>query len=231
MRNQPYDTSGKWLVGHRGKALATVGGVVGVASCRSVQSETVQSAQLPDGLLEVTLAGQAEPALLLIEFCTYPESRVPEQLADDIMMVRQVKKVLPDLLAFVLRPQGKAEVPAGREERSRLGFTRANFGWKVVELWKLDTEEMLACPDVGVVPLVPRMRFAVAERLTLAPSPAATPLRPACHPVPSSGRQQPSSRSVCRRATRIGSFIARTWTVTRPMGVRPTRRTPSQRKW
>jgi hypothetical protein len=159
MPDQPYDKSSKWLVEHQGKALATVGGLTDVVSCRAVQSDVVQPRQLPDGLLEVRRRGQGEPAWLLVEFCTYPESRVPEQLMDDIMLVRQAKKVLPDVLALVLCPKGNAAVPEVYEEQSRFGFTRSGFRWKVVELWKLDAEQMLACPDVGVMPLVPLMKF------------------------------------------------------------------------
>jgi hypothetical protein len=159
MSDQPYDSSGKWLLNNEGKALALVGGLPDVVSCQSVQSEVVQPRQLPDGLLEVTLRGREAPLLLLVEFCTYPESRVPGQLMDDIMLVWQTRKVLPEVLAFVLCPKGQATVPSAGEARSELGWTRAAFGWKVVELWNLDAEQLLACPDVGVVPLVPLMRF------------------------------------------------------------------------
>jgi predicted transposase YdaD len=154
-----YDKSSKWLVEHQGKALAIVGGLTDVVSCQAVQADVVQPRQLPDGLLEVRLRSRAEPSLLLVEFCTYPEGRVPEQLMDDVMLVRQARKVLPDVLAIVLCPKGQMKVPEEYQERSELGFTRSAFGWKVVELWKLEAETMLACPDVGVVPLVPLMHF------------------------------------------------------------------------
>jgi hypothetical protein len=154
-----YDKSSKWLVEHQGKALAIVGGLKDVVSCQAVQADIVQPRQLPDGLLEVRLKGDQEPALLLVEFCTYPESRVPKQLNDDIQLVRQARGVLPDVLALVLCPKGQLAVPEHHAERSKLGFTRSEVGWKVQELWKLDAEAMLACPDVGVVPLVPLMAF------------------------------------------------------------------------
>ena len=159
MAEPVYDKSSKWLVDHQGKALAVVGGIKGVVSCKAVHAEVVQPRQLPDGLLEVWLHGEKEPALLFVEFCTYPESRVPKQMHDDIQMVRQARGVLPDVLALVLCPKGQMVVPDQYAETSRLGFTRTAVGWKVQELWKLDAEEMLGYPDVGVVPLVPLMRF------------------------------------------------------------------------
>src|SRR5205085_973280 len=139
----------------QGKALAILGGRRDVVSCKSVNAELVQSRQLPDGLLELTLTGRRDPVLLLVEFCTYPESRVPQQMHDDIQMVRQARGVLPDALALVLCRKGKLEVARRHEEVSELGFTHSGVGWKVQELWKLDAEEMLASPDVGVVPWVP----------------------------------------------------------------------------
>ncbi len=53
-----YDKSSKWLVEHQGRALAIVGGIKGVVSCKAVQADVVQPRQLPDGLLEVRLKDQ-----------------------------------------------------------------------------------------------------------------------------------------------------------------------------
>jgi len=36
--------------------------------------------------------------------------------------------------------------------RSRLQWSRLACGWKVVELWQLAAEELLAAGDVGLVP-------------------------------------------------------------------------------
>src|SRR5262249_44112620 len=90
--------------------------------------------------LEVRQRGRSEPRLVLVEFCTYPESRTPGQLMDDVMLVVQARKVLPEVLALVLCPKGKKEVPKGHEVRSELGWTRGAFEWKVQELWKLSAQ-------------------------------------------------------------------------------------------
>ena len=154
---QKYDRSSKWLLEHQGRGLAILGGLRDVVSCQAVQAEVVQPIQLPDGLLEVRQRGRKEPRLVLIEFCTYPESRTPGQLMDDVMLVVQARKVVPEVLALVLCPKGQARVPSGHEVRSELGWTRAAFEWKVQELWTLPAEQMLAVPDVGIVPWVPLM--------------------------------------------------------------------------
>jgi predicted transposase YdaD len=159
MAEQLYDKSSKWLLEHHGRAVALLGGLREVLSCKAVQAEVVQPRQLPDGLLEVRLAGRREPVLLLVEICTYPEKRVPRQVSDDLMMVRMNRGVLPDVLTLVLCPRGKLEVPDRQAEQSALGWSQTSFGWKVVPLWTLAAEELLGCADVGVVPWVPLTQF------------------------------------------------------------------------
>jgi predicted transposase YdaD len=152
-----YDLSSKWLLEHQGRAITLLSGRRDVISCKAVQSEVVQPRQLPDGLLEVRVQGQREPVLVLVEFCTYPEKRAVEQMMDDLRLVRQARGVLPDGLAVVLCPKGKYKIPEEGTVQSALGWSRERLSWKVVEVWTLPAEEMLACPDVGIVPLVPLM--------------------------------------------------------------------------
>jgi hypothetical protein len=159
MAEPVYDKSSKWLLEHHGRAVTLLGGLSEVTSSKAIQAEVVQPRQLPDGLLEVRLRGRREPVLILVEFCTYPESRAAAQMLDDLMLVRQARGVLPDGLALVLSRKGRVEVPDEQEVRSALGWSRALLGWKVVKLWTLPAEEMLASPDVGVVPWVPLMAF------------------------------------------------------------------------
>jgi hypothetical protein len=97
--------------------------------------------------------------LLLVEFCTYPEKRAVEQMMDGLRLVRQVRGVLPDGLALVLRPKGKYQIPEEGTTQSALGWSSETLRWKVQPLWTLPAEEMLALPDVGVVPWVPLMAF------------------------------------------------------------------------
>ena len=62
-------------------------------------------------------------------------------------------------LALVLRPKGRYEVPGEGRAQSALGCSTETLSWRVVELWKQSAEDMLASPDVGVVPWVPLMAF------------------------------------------------------------------------
>lgn len=94
-----------------------------------------------------------------MEVATYPEPRVQRQAADDLMLVYQARGVVPELLTLVLRERGQYRVPSAFEAQSDLGWAALHCTWKVVELWQVPAEELLAATDVGVVPWVPLTRF------------------------------------------------------------------------
>ncbi len=96
---------------------------------------------------------------LLVEFCTYPEKRVVDQMMDDLMLVKQVRGVLPEGLALILCPKGEYMVPEKGEFTSVLGWSKGWLSWKVLPLWTLLAEQMLLCPDVGMVPWITMMHF------------------------------------------------------------------------
>lgn len=156
---QVFDKSSKWLLEHHGSAVLHLAGLRDIAACRSLQSDVVQTRHLPDGLLEVRLRGQSRPRLILVEIATYPEPRVVRQAADDLMRVYQARGVMPELLTLVLRQRGQYRVPSEFEARSELGWTTLHCSWKVVELWQVPAEELLAAGDVGIIPWVPLTRF------------------------------------------------------------------------
>lgn len=159
MARQKYDRSSKWLIEEQGIGLLRLAGVSTALRSRALQPEVVQPATLPDGLLQVTLAGVAEPRLYLIEVATYPEKRVAEQMHDDIMLVRQARGCLPEALVLVLREKGTYRVPKTLEERSEGGWTTSAITWNVLEVWTLTAEAILNGPDVGMVPLAPLAQF------------------------------------------------------------------------
>jgi hypothetical protein len=144
-----YDPSSKWMVEEQGAGILYLGGARNVLSCKARKAEVVQPRQLPDGLLEVRFAGSAEPSLVVIEIATYPEERVVEQIQDDIRLVRQSRGVLADALVVCLAPKGNSHVPEQIQQRSALGWTSETLSWKVIEVWTMKAEELLAAPDVG----------------------------------------------------------------------------------
>jgi hypothetical protein len=159
MAQPTYDPSSKWMLEEHGASILYLAGTRGVLSCKARKAEVVHPRKLPDGLLEARFADSAEPRLVLVEVATYPEPRVVQQVSDDIRLVRQARGVLPEALVLVLCPRGNYQVPEQAQEKSALGWTGETLSWKVVELWKLSAEELLAAPHVGVVPWVTLARY------------------------------------------------------------------------
>ncbi|HEV3237978.1 MAG TPA: hypothetical protein VGZ25_13385, partial [Gemmataceae bacterium] len=151
----PYDKSSKWLIQHHGDSILRLAGLTNVSFWRPLQAEVVQPRRLPDGLLEVRLAGETEADLFLLELATYPDRRVAEQIVRDTMLVYLDRGVLPETLVVVLCPKGNARVEEEVELRSPRGWTRNLTGIRVVELWTLPSTDLLALGDPGLVPWVP----------------------------------------------------------------------------
>ncbi len=158
--HQPYDKSSKWLIQHHGGSILRLAGVQKVAAWRPAQAEVVQPSQMPDGLLEVRLEGEAHDDLFLLEVATYPERRVEDQLTRELMLVYLDRGELPEAVTLVLRGKGQYRVPESRDLRSHQGLSSCRLNWRVVELWAVPAEELLQAGDVGLVPWVPLTDFA-----------------------------------------------------------------------
>jgi hypothetical protein len=158
-QHQPYDKSSKWLIQHHGDSLLRLAKIHNIQTWRPAQAEIVQPRQLPDGLLEVRLQGEAQDDLFLLEVATYPERRVGEQLTRDLMLVYLDRGELPEAVTLVLRPKGKYRVPRSRNLRSRHGLSSCRLKWRLVELWTIPAEELLEAQDVGLIPWVPLTDF------------------------------------------------------------------------
>ena len=154
-----YDRSSKWLLQHHGGSILSLGGIRGVRSWRSLQADIVQPRRLPDGLLEVFLGDQTDPDLFIIEIATYPEQRVLQQVLRDSMLVFLDRGKLPEVLTLVLQPRGKFRINGKVKLQSRLQLSQWVAQWRVVELWTLPAEVLLAQNDLGLIPWVPLTQF------------------------------------------------------------------------
>lgn len=154
-----YDKTSKWLIQHFGASILRIAGVDDLVSWRPLQAEVVQPRQLPDGLIEATRAGQSEPDLFVLELATYPDARVIEQAVRDTLLVYLDRRVLPEVVVLVLHPKGNLGVAESCELRSRLGWTGLRMDWRVVNLWDVPAEQLLATGDLGTVPWVPLTKF------------------------------------------------------------------------
>ncbi len=151
----PYDRSTKWLITHQAAALLHLGGATGFTSCRPLQGEVVAPRRLPDGLLEVGFPDAKELDLFVVEISTYPERRAEQQARDDALLVLLDRGRLPEVLTLVLQPRGALRVEGRQDIASRRGWSRLDFTWRVVELWTLSAEALLAANEIGLIPWVP----------------------------------------------------------------------------
>jgi hypothetical protein len=95
------DRSSKWLLEHHGDSVLRLSGVTGFLSWCSVRSELTHPRQLPDGLLEATFPGQAEPALYVVEVATYPERRAEEEARNIQSMLIRNSYAIGSIIWFV----------------------------------------------------------------------------------------------------------------------------------
>jgi hypothetical protein len=174
-----YDKSSKWLIQHFGDAILKLAGVRDIVSWRPLQAEVVQPRQLPDGLVEARRAGSDRPERFVLELATYPEPRLLEQVVRDLTLVYLDRRELPEVFALVLHPRGAYRVPDRVEFASPRGWTTWQVRFKVIELWTIPAEDLLALGDPGVIPWVPLSRIdgppepilrACAERIEAAPA-------------------------------------------------------------
>ncbi|MGO9464000.1 MAG: hypothetical protein ACLQIB_51335 [Isosphaeraceae bacterium] len=69
------------------------------------------------------------------------------------------RKVLPEVLTLFLHPKGRIEAAGAANLGSPQGWTEWRLSWKIIELWKVPAEQLLAAGDVGLIPWVPLTDF------------------------------------------------------------------------
>lgn len=153
------DASSKWLIQHHGAAIVRLAGLPRPRSWKAVQPEVVQPRKTPDGLLELEFDDRPKPVRCVIEIATYAKPDLMEQLERDALLVFLDHRVLPDVIAVVLHPGGGYRVPSAIERTSDLGMAMLRLQWRVVELWNLAADDLLAANDVGLIPWVPLTQF------------------------------------------------------------------------
>ncbi len=157
--HQDKDRGAKWLIDHHGDAILKLAGIEGIASWKAVQAELVAPRRFPDGVLEVTLAGDKEPTLFLIEVETYADQRAAKQVFEDVLLTRIECGIVPNAILVVLQPRGNVRVAAHSDELSSGTLTTLSASWPVVEMWDHDADDLLARNEVGLIPWVPLTRM------------------------------------------------------------------------
>jgi hypothetical protein len=98
------------------------------------------------------------PLHVLLEMEAYPSRETEAQLVRDMNLAELALGVLPDTVLIVLCRRGKQKQSKGCLQQSPLGWSSRRHRWRVVELWKVPAEELLALNEVGLVPLLPLTR-------------------------------------------------------------------------
>ncbi len=151
------DKSAKWLIEHHGDAILRLGGVTDLVRWQAAPVELVLPTKLPDGLLFAWRAGRDHPEPFVVEIATYPELRAAEQALRGLLLVYLVRGEVANILVLVLRPKGQLRVPDHAHRPGSDGVTALGGWWRVVELWTLPAEPVLAAADPGMMPWVPLM--------------------------------------------------------------------------
>jgi hypothetical protein len=154
-----YDKCGKYQIQHHGDSILRMARAPAIVSWKPVQAELVQHRRLPDGLIEVLHQGEDQSDAYLLEIATYPEARVASQVMDDIALSWLGRHVLPEVVVLFLYPKGNVVPAESISLNSRQGCTTWDASWRIVKLWEVRAEDLLATGDIGVVPWVPLARF------------------------------------------------------------------------
>lgn len=154
-----FDPNCKWMVREHGDSILRLAGARGIRSWVAVQAEPVHPRRLPDGMIEVRRRGRPGPILYVLEFSAYPYARLARQALDDALLVYLVRGIVPEVIVVVLRPRGRKSGPGELVLRSEEGTTSIRVAWKVIELWKVPSAELLEAGDIGLIPLVPLSRI------------------------------------------------------------------------
>lgn len=152
---QDKDRGSQWLFTHFGQSLLRLAGVRDLATCRAVKGDLVAPRRYPDGLLEVTYTDRPARGLYLLEIETYAGPEADRQVFEDLMVIAADRRQLPEAVLIVLRPRGNARATGRHELTSAEQGTTVRGSWRIVELWTLKAEDLLAENDVGLLPWVP----------------------------------------------------------------------------
>src|SRR5258708_344999 len=113
----------------------------------SKTANAVSSLPVPDGLLEIVTAERPDPDLCVLEIATCPERGLIRQRERDALLVYLNRDVLPEVLALILHPKGTLTIPSESAASSAAGWTKLHLRWRVVELWTMSAEDLLAVGD------------------------------------------------------------------------------------
>ena len=164
MARDRKDRSANWIIERHGGSVLRLANITNFTSWQAAATVMSFPKQIPDGLLDVTFPDRSSPDPFLIEVETDPGADIAEQLRRDAAMVLLARGVLPDILLLVLARKGKLSMPEDQTIRSAHGLAELHLRIRVVNLWTLSANELLAAHDVGLIPWVPLTDYTGSRR-------------------------------------------------------------------
>jgi hypothetical protein len=149
------DKSERWLLTQQAGSILKLAGIYGFTSWVVEESSLVAPRRLPDGLVRVTFPDSPQPLPFIIEIESYSNVDADRQMYEALLLARLELGVIPEGICIVLRPRGNARAIGRFDKASPLGSSQVSASWRVVELWKLKAEELLAHNEIGLIPFVP----------------------------------------------------------------------------
>jgi len=144
---------------HHGASLLRLAGLDNFLAWQAAQTVLGFPKQIPDGLLDVTFPDKPTPDPFLIEIESYPDPETLNHMRRDVAMVLLTRGVIPDVLLLVLRPKGNLAVQPEQVVSSARGLTEWRLKVRVVNLWTVPVEDVLAAGDVGLIPWAPLAHY------------------------------------------------------------------------
>jgi hypothetical protein len=159
------DRSGNWIIEKHGDSLSRLANIGTFTDWKPASTVLSFPKRTPDGLLDVTFSDLPTPDPFLIEIESFPQADTAKQVRDDAAMVLLSRGVLPDILLIVLRPKGNQAVDAEQLVVSTHGWSELRLRIRVLRMWELAADQLLAANDVGLIPWVPLADYSAAEAL------------------------------------------------------------------
>jgi hypothetical protein len=149
------DSCSQWLIGKQAGSILRLGGVTGFTGWTLDETQLVAPSRVPDGLVKVTFTDRPEPVPYLLEIESYSNTDADRQVFEDLLLARLDRGVIPEAICVVLCPKGKVRVRGEFTGTSTQGTSSITARWRVIELWTLRADELLAQNDIGLIPWVP----------------------------------------------------------------------------
>ncbi|MGO9462950.1 MAG: hypothetical protein ACLQVF_02140 [Isosphaeraceae bacterium] len=77
----------------------------------------------------------------------------------DAALVYLARDIVPEVVVLFLHPKGNVEAAGSAALRSRRGLKKWDLSWRVVKLWEVPAQELLAAGDIGLILWVPLARI------------------------------------------------------------------------